>query len=400
MGKVTFYSLQVAVIISLSLGSMCFDISKYFFLYRPNWQLRGSDPSAVSPSKTAPKNERELLGLVYDLTLTRHEDLRTFGVGRGAFDTQFKPNRSTQETNHTRATVTASMTAALSYREFSQYRMSMSSMIVPPNKDDDCGFVVGGTSLCEAFRIASASLPSMSAGKRERRGMDTESDSDLPAVAKTALTEALRAAAEVTATDSSSLCCNDVASDDQTSGVLDLAPRRPLRTSSDDDFHHSETDISLVRQPSLDSILKTTRAPATLSSSKAPVRRQLSFGATDTVEFDASLPACFAIDRPVTRWRSSRRGLERSHSSDCLPRLPSRQDCAMMAPRRCARRKPEASPRMPQRVATSDDSFSFLAVEPSTLMSPVRSTDSPRSPLQSPTPSSPRHGLLYRMDSA
>jgi hypothetical protein len=291
------------------------------------------------------------------------------------------------------------MTVALSCRDFSQYRMSMSSMIVPPNKDDECGYVGGTTSLCEAFRIASASLPSMS-GRRERRGMDTESDSALPAVAKNALTEALRAAAEVTDPDSSSLCCHDVAAlEDQNGVVLDLAPRRPLRTSSDDDFHHSETHISLVRQPSLDSILKT-KAPATSYSSKAPVLRQLSFGATDTVEFDASLPACFAVDRPVTRWRSSRRGLERSHSSDCLPRLPARQDCAMLAPKRCARRKPEASPRMPQRTATSDESFSFLAVEPSTLLSPVRSCDSPRSPLQSPTPSSPRHGLLYRMDSA
>lgn len=288
------------------------------------------------------------------------------------------------------------MTVALTCREFSQYRMTMSSTI-PPSKDDDCGYV-GGTSLCEAFRMASASLPAMS-GKREWLG--AENDSVMPAVAKSALTEALRAAAEVTERDSSSLC-NDFAAEDQ-SVVLDLAPRRPLRTSCEDDFHHSETDISLVRRPSLDSILKTNAPAASASashSSKAPARRQLSFGATDTVEFDATLPACFAIDRPVTRWRSSRRGLERSHSSDCLPRLPSRQDCAMLAPRRCARRRPEASPRMPQRVATSDESFSFLAVEPSTLLSPVRSSDSPRSPLQSPAPTSPRHGLLYRMDSA
>jgi hypothetical protein len=304
------------------------------------------------------------------------------------------------------------MAVALSCREFSQYRMTMSSTIVPPSKDDECGFAGGRTtSLCEAFRIASAAsasasgpLPSMP-GQRERRGIITENDSLMPSMAKSALSEALRAAAVVTEPDTSSLCCSDFPSEDPNGGVLDLAPRRPLRTSSDDDFHHSETDISLVNQPSLDSILKT-RPPASLSSSScsssshASVRRQLSFGATDTVEFDASLPACFAVDRPVTRWRSSRRGLERSRSSDCLPRLPARQDCAMIAPRRCARRRPEASPRMPQRAAASDESYSLLAVEPSTLLSPVRAPDSPRSPLQSPTPSSPRHGLLNRMDSA
>jgi hypothetical protein len=107
--------------------------------------------------------------------------------------------------------------------------------------------------------------------------------------------------------------------------------------------------------------------------------------------------------------------LERSHSSDCLPRIPSRNGNQMRSgSRRYPRHQPEASPRMPRRVPTCDDSFSCLSPVDDSSESldlspvrPARTTESSPSPAPFPASlppsppqrSPPRPGFI-RMESS
>lgn len=235
-----------------------------------------------------------------------------------------------------------------------------------------------------------------------------------------ALSEVLLAAANVYS-DGPFDCLESNSSAD-----VDSPPRHPIQSSSRAVIPEESTSSEPQRQapphPSLDSILKNSstrtfddRNFRSRPPSKRSVRRQLSFGRTDTVEFDASLPACFAVEKPVTRWRSTRGVLERSHSSDCLPRIPSREDNGTRAgSRRYPRRQPEASPRMPRRIPTSDDSFSCLSpvldLSESIDLSPVRPVRIPEascgtssilaSPPASPPSRSPPRPTFLRMESS